>query len=192
MMTDMFTKKGKSRAKRSCFSSGSGTSSEDTVLTKRPKIDGQERQLKIDYLLEQIADIEKRIAFKQRRIDTAAAMSNFKACDELSQEISELKSQKHEMNCLLGPLQKKAAKSAWYYRSKQKKAPCGRCKVKQISVIMFPILLVRIVWSPILAIQVSIFYNRASLQRSSNSRGGYHMTLLVYIKNKVNTTFPTQ
>ena len=41
-------KKGKSRAKCSCFSSGSGTSSEDTVLTKRRKIDGQERQLKID------------------------------------------------------------------------------------------------------------------------------------------------
>ena len=126
-------KKGKSRAKRSCFSSGSGTSSEDTVLTKRPKIDGQERQLKIDYLLEQIADIEKRIAFKQRRINTAAAMSNFKACDELSQEISELKSQKHEMNCLLGPLQKKAAKSAWYYRSKQKKAHVADASEADIS-----------------------------------------------------------
>ena len=45
-------------------------------------------------------------------------MSNFKACDELSQEISELKSQKHEINCLLGPLKRK--QSAWYYRSKQK------------------------------------------------------------------------
>ena len=69
--------------------------------------------LKIGYLLDQIADIKKRIAFKQRRTDTAAAMNNFEACDELSQEISELKSQKHEKNCLLGPLQKKVTKSAW-------------------------------------------------------------------------------
>ena len=129
----IYLQKGKSQAKRSCFSSGSGTSSEDTLLTKRPKIDGQKRQLKINYLLEQIADIEKRIALKQRRIDTAAAMSNFKACDELSQEISELKSQKHEINCLLGPLQKKAAKSAWYYRSKQKKAHVADASEADIS-----------------------------------------------------------
>ena len=65
--------------------------------------------LKIGYLLEQIADIKRRIAFKQHRTDTAAAMSNFEACDELSQEISEFKSQKHEKNCFLGPLQKKVA-----------------------------------------------------------------------------------
>jgi hypothetical protein len=48
-------------------------------------------------------------------------MKNYKACDEPSQEMSELKTQKHELNCLLGPLQKTAAKSAWYYKSKQKK-----------------------------------------------------------------------
>ena len=60
-------------------------------------------------------------------------MSNFKACVELSQEISELKSQKHEMNCLLGPLQKKAAKSAWYYRSKQKRAHVADASEAHIS-----------------------------------------------------------
>lgn len=114
-------KKGKSRAKRTASSLESGTS-EDNVKPKCPKIESQERQVKIDHLLEQIADIKKRIGYKLCRIDTAAAMSNFKACDDLSQEISELKSQKHEFNCLLGPLQKKAAKSSWYYMSKQKKA----------------------------------------------------------------------
>ena len=54
------------------------------------------------------------------RIDSAAASKNFKACDELSQELSDLRTQKHDLNCLLAPLQKKSAKSAWYYKSKQK------------------------------------------------------------------------
>ena len=52
----------------------------------------------------------------------AAATKNFKTCDELSQEISKLKSQKCELNYELVPLQRKAVKSAWYYKSKQKKA----------------------------------------------------------------------
>ena len=54
-------------------------------------------------------------------IDTAAATRNFKTCDELSQDISKLKSQKYELNYELVLLQKKAVKSAWYHKSKQKK-----------------------------------------------------------------------
>ena len=116
---DTLTKKGKSRAK--CFISCSSTSSDDRPSTsKRTKIDGQERQLKINDILEKIADTDGRITYKQCRIDTAAATKNFKTSDELSQEISELKSQKSELNYELVTLQKMAVKSAWYHKSKPK------------------------------------------------------------------------
>ena len=108
-------KKGKSRSKRSSSSSVS-----DPPQTKRTKIDTQERQARINDLLEQITDIDKRIEFKQRRIDTATATRNFKTCYELSEEVSELKSRRRELNCELGPLQKKAKKSSWYFQRKEK------------------------------------------------------------------------
>ena len=112
-------KKGKSRAKRLGSSTEDGSTSE-SFKAKRVRIDGRERELRMNHLLDQIADIERRITFKQCRIDSAAASKNFKACDELSQELSDLRTQKHDLNCLLAPLQKKSAKSAWYYKSKQK------------------------------------------------------------------------
>ena len=107
-------KKGKSRSKRT-----SSSSMPDS--TKRTKIDTQEREARISDILEQISDIDKRIAFKQRRIETATVTRNFKTCDELSEEISELKSQRRELNCELGPLQKKAKKSSWYFQQKAAK-----------------------------------------------------------------------
>lgn len=110
-------KKGKSRSKRTLSSS----SNPDTCSTKRTKIDTQEREARIGDILEQISDIDKRIAFKQRRIETATATRNFKTCDELSEEISEIKSQCREFNCELVPLQKKAKKSSWYFQQKAAK-----------------------------------------------------------------------
>jgi hypothetical protein len=108
-------KKGKSRSKRTLSSSSNPDS------TKRTKIDTQEREARIGDILEQISDIDKRITFKQRRIETATATRNFKTCDELSEEISELKSQRRELNCELVPLQKKAKKSSWYFQNKAAK-----------------------------------------------------------------------
>ena len=62
--------------------------------------------MRISDIQEQIADIDKRIAYKQCRIETATVTRNFKTCDELSEEISELKTQRYELNYELGPLQK--------------------------------------------------------------------------------------
>jgi hypothetical protein len=84
-------KKGKSWSKCTL------TSSSNPDSTKRTKIDTQEREARIGDILEQISDIDKRITFKQRRIETATATRNFKTCDELSEEISEL-SQRRELN----------------------------------------------------------------------------------------------
>ena len=104
---DTFTKKATVELHISIFISCSSISSDDGPSTSRwTKIDGQERQSRINDIVEEIADIDWKITYKQRRIDTTAATKNFKTCDELSQEISELKSQKCELNYELVPLQK--------------------------------------------------------------------------------------
>ena len=64
-------KKGKSRAKRS-------SSSSEPESSKRTKIDTKEREMRICDIQEQIADIDKRIAYKQCRIETATVTRNFK------------------------------------------------------------------------------------------------------------------
>ena len=113
-------KKGKSRAKQSSCSSIPESS-------KRTKIDTKEREMRISDIQEQIADIDKRIAYKQCRIETATVTRNVKTCDKLSEEISELKSQRRELNHELGPLQKKSKRSSWYFQKKiaKQKAPQG-------------------------------------------------------------------
>ena len=73
-------KKGKSQAKWPSSNSVPESS-------KHTKIDTKEREMRISDIQEQIADIDKRIAYKQRRIETAAATRNYKACDKLSEEI---------------------------------------------------------------------------------------------------------
>ena len=81
---------------------------------KRTKIDTKERESRISDIQEQISDLDKRIVYKHRRIETASVSRNFKVYDELAEEVSELKSQRRELTCELGPLQKKSKKSSWY------------------------------------------------------------------------------
>ena len=70
-------KNGQSRAKR--FSSSSELDDH-----KWTKIDTRERESRISDIQEQISDLDKRIAHKHRRIETASATRNFKVCDELA------------------------------------------------------------------------------------------------------------
>lgn len=106
-------KKGKSRSKRYL--------PEDDTQPNRPKLDSNTRRERIMEIQDLISDIDRTIGFKQRRIETAAATRNFKTCDELSQEISSLKSERKEYTAELALLQKKAAKSSWYYKHKEAK-----------------------------------------------------------------------
>ena len=45
---------------------------------------------------------------------------NFKTCDELSKEISELKSQRHDLSCELAKLQKKVVQFNSLFKKKAK------------------------------------------------------------------------
>ena len=59
---------------------------------KRVKIDRIERQHRINNIQDQISDIDKRIGFKHKRVEAAMAAKSFKVCDEICEEISNLKS----------------------------------------------------------------------------------------------------
>ena len=61
------------------FPACSSISSHNGPFTsKQTKIDGQERQSKIIDIVKEIVDIDWRITYKQRRIDTAAATKTSK------------------------------------------------------------------------------------------------------------------
>lgn len=109
-------KKGKSRSTKY----GSVQPASEEYCTKRIKIDGIERKRRIDDIQDQIADLDKRIGFKNKRVEAAMAAKSFKACDEISEEISVLKSQRRELSCELAVLQKKQQKSITYGK-KQKR-----------------------------------------------------------------------
>lgn len=103
-------KKGKSRYKRS--------NSSMPEISERTKVDIKEREMWINDIQKQIANIDKRIAYKQRRIEMATVKRKFKTYDERSEEISQLERQHRELNYKLGPLQKNSKILVWYFQNK--------------------------------------------------------------------------
>lgn len=83
-------RKGKSRSKVY------GTSKDGSPTPKRPKLDKELRDNRIAELNEIIPDLAKRIAIKESRCQQAEPVRNYKLCDELSEEIMHLKSEKRE------------------------------------------------------------------------------------------------
>lgn len=84
-------KKGKSR------SNVYGVSDAEPSVSKRPKLDQTMREERIKDLEEDIADVSSHIAFKEKRRAQAETVQNYKACDELTQEILERKGRKREL-----------------------------------------------------------------------------------------------
>ena len=70
-------------------------------------------------LEEDLVGINKRISIKDSRCEAGAAVKNFKLCDQLSDEIPELKQQRREKEAEVRELQKKEKKSRWYMRKKR-------------------------------------------------------------------------
>lgn len=102
---------GKSRSKKVTQQSGSET-------PKRPKIDAEERHHRIETLKEQLKDTNKHIDQKGRRIEQAQGIQNYKLCDQLSEEITALKSKRSEIESSLRALQWKDQRSARYFARK--------------------------------------------------------------------------
>ena len=105
--------KGKSRSKKFNL-----VSEEEERPIKREKIDKQERQHRIETLKEQLQDNNKHISIKEKRIEQAQGVQNYKLCDQLSAEVTELKTKRREIESLLRALQRKEQRSAKYFSRK--------------------------------------------------------------------------
>ena len=104
--------KGKSRSKKFC------QVNEEEERPKREKIDQQERQHRIESLNEELKDADKHLDIKERRIEQAQAIQNYKLCDQLSTEVSALKAKRRDIESSLRALQQKERRSAKYFARK--------------------------------------------------------------------------
>ncbi len=77
-------KKGKSRSKRY------GDPHQESV-PKRPKLNEQMRKERMEELDEDVDSLNRRVAIKEKRLPQAEAGRNYKLCDQLGEEIQELK-----------------------------------------------------------------------------------------------------
>ena len=101
-------KKSHSRSKR--FSSDSSSSS----TPKRKNLNKEFREDRIHNIKEEIHDLNSRICFKEKRVLAAANMKNYNICDEVSGEISELKTKRRELETELKELQRKDNRAQKY------------------------------------------------------------------------------
>ena len=69
-------------------------------------------------LEEKIKDIDDKIMFKEKRIKAALNMSDFKICDELKDQVINLKQDKRELESEKKHLGVPYRKSKWYYKRK--------------------------------------------------------------------------
>ena len=88
--------------------------------TRRIRINQDYRENRISELEDKIRDISDRIGFKLKRRECASNMNNYKECDNLTAQISSLKTEKRQLAIELAMLQKKDKKSQRYFQSKTK------------------------------------------------------------------------
>ena len=83
-------------------------------------------------LTEQIKDIQKHIQVKQKRIEQANGIQNFKPCDQLSEEVVSLKEKRREAEATLRILKSKKKKSDQYFTRKiyEMRKLAWRCPLK--------------------------------------------------------------
>lgn len=66
----------------------------DVNMPKHSKVNQTERQTQIKDVAGEIEDLDQRIAFKETLIQQATLVRNFRECDMISEELSDLKTRK--------------------------------------------------------------------------------------------------
>ena len=95
---------------------------------RREKINQQERHHRIETLKEELQDTNKHIGVKEKRIEQAQTIQNYKLCDQLYAEVTTLKSKRREIESSLRALQRKEQRSAKYFA---RKASASHMKVSE-------------------------------------------------------------
>ena len=102
-------KKGKSRSKRHNPPSG---------LPKRQKVSKTIRLERMKHIEDDIRNIKERIAYKEKRRQTAEGMKKYQLCEEITEEIGSLSKESRELSHELSLLSKKDECSKRYHRKK--------------------------------------------------------------------------
>ena len=105
--------KGKSRSKR--FMSPPLKAPKPT----RSKVSAEIRQQRILALEEDIVNITKQLHFKNKRLQQAENIKNYKLCEEINEEIQIVTKQKRDLSIELKKFREKERKARWFQRRKQ-------------------------------------------------------------------------
>ena len=102
-------KKGYSR------SSNSSNSDSETPppKLKRAKRDSEERKIEVDNLTSLIENVKSHLQIKQKRLEKAKSVKDFKQCDQLTLEIRTLLKEKSDHEKQLTAIQKKKKQSPY-------------------------------------------------------------------------------
>ena len=106
-------KKGKSRSKRFHESS---SAVKQVKQTTTPTYVRTQRML---HLEDSLKDIDKQIGFKELRREQAINSRQYQICDEITHEITKLKTQRYQEQIELKSLQHKEQQSKWYKKRKE-------------------------------------------------------------------------
>ena len=105
---------------RSSNSSNSDSETPPPKL-KRAKRDSEERKKEVDNLTSLIENVKSHLQIKQKRLEKAKSVKDFKQYDQLTLEIRTLLKEKSDHERQLTTIQKKEAKSLWYHKTKSSK-----------------------------------------------------------------------
>jgi hypothetical protein len=109
--------KGKSRSR-----SGSETELE-SPLQKRSKINAAERSREIQLLEENLKLFNDRLNFKERQLEKERCLKNFKECDNVTQQMIQIRKERASVERHLSALKKREAKSVWYKQKSTRMVP---------------------------------------------------------------------
>ena len=75
---------------------GESATEEPAVTPKRPKYDKEMRDERLKVIGEELRDISRILLFKEKRLSQAEAARNYRLCEQLTEEMMDLKSKKRE------------------------------------------------------------------------------------------------
>lgn len=84
------------------------------------------RERRLEEINEEISQLDKQISFKQKRVEQAELAKNYKICDEVTEEIGTIKSDRRVLANEKKSIMKKVQQAKWY-SSRKKRMSASSC-----------------------------------------------------------------
>ena len=112
-------KKGYSRSNSSA--SSNSDSDHPPPKLKRAKRNSEKRVKETNDLTSLLENVNSHLQIKQKKLEKAKSVQDFKLCDQLTLEIRKLLKEKSDHERQITAIQRKEAKSLWYHKTKSSK-----------------------------------------------------------------------